>query len=144
MTDFLSAASPSGRFVKLKDKGDTIAILIGDVSTRDFIPYGESTPKILKSGKVDEEWLISGIDRMEEDEDEASVVLPVNKYKMKQAIAQALKEAGASEPQVGGTLVVTCEGDGVASKKGGYPPKVFSAEYHLPEVTGSPWGAEEE
>lgn len=137
---FSSATGPRGKFVKLKDKGDTITMEITDITTRPFVPYGENTPKRDKNGNEVIEALISGMDYAAETEEEASVVLPVNKFAMRQAIGKAVEDAGGSEPQAGGVLTVTCEGDGVALKPGAYPPKAFSATYQLPEPSETPWG----
>lgn len=143
MSAFEDALAPRGRYVKLKDKGHTITFEITSISERPYVPYGETHPKLKRDGSTVMEIILEGLDYGAESEDEAAIVLPVNKNAMLRAIGSACKEiSGSASPQVGGILTVTCEGDGVAAKPGGYPPKAFSAGYELPEAEDNDWGAQ--
>lgn len=51
------------------------------------------------------------------------------KAQMKNAVADAVRRAGASGLEVGGILTVTYVRDGEASKRGFNPPKEYTAEY---------------
>lgn len=51
------------------------------------------------------------------------------KGQMKNAIADAVRAAGARGLEVGGTLTVTYSHDGVASQRGFNPPKQYVAQY---------------
>lgn len=48
------------------------------------------------------------------------------------AIGEALRKAGAKEPQIGGTLSVTYTGDGTPPQPGFNGPKLYSANYTPP------------
>lgn len=52
------------------------------------------------------------------------------------AIGDAVRKAGAREPQVGGTLTVTYTEDGQPSRPGISGPKQYSAVYTPPATTG--------
>lgn len=55
---------------------------------------------------------------------------------MRSAIGDALRKAGAKEPEVGGTLSVTFTHLEAADKPGMSPSKKFAATYTAPPVTG--------
>ncbi len=65
------------------------------------------------------------------------------KGQLKQAVAAAVRKAGAKSLEIGGVLTVTYTGDGVPSRKGINPPKQYAAEYspaaagvlHTPDPT---------
>lgn len=60
---------------------------------------------------------------------------------MRSAIGDALRKAGAKEPEVGGTLSVTFTHLEAAERPGMSPSKKFSATYSAPPVTGGYFGA---
>lgn len=49
------------------------------------------------------------------------------------AIREAVRRAGATTVEIGGTLAVRYSGDGVPSQRGFNPPKQYTAEYRPPE-----------
>lgn len=53
------------------------------------------------------------------------------------AIGDALRKAGATEPQIGGTLTVTYTGDGTPSRPGFNGPKQYSATYAAPAAVST-------
>jgi hypothetical protein len=55
------------------------------------------------------------------------------KGQMRDAVAKALKDAGAREPAVGGVLTVTYVDDGKPTDKGLAPPKNYDATYIPPD-----------
>lgn len=55
------------------------------------------------------------------------------------AVIDAVKRAsGATSIAVGGTLTLTYSGDGVPSRKGYNPPKLYTAQYVAPQVNLDP------
>jgi hypothetical protein len=54
------------------------------------------------------------------------------KGQMRNAVAEAVKKAGAKSLEVGGTLKVAYTGDGEPSKKGFTAPKQYAAQYTKP------------
>lgn len=55
------------------------------------------------------------------------------KAKLREAVAAAVRAAGANGLEVGGVLTVTYTGDGVSSGRGMNPPKLFTATYTKPQ-----------
>lgn len=51
------------------------------------------------------------------------------------AVREAVRKTGAKGLQIGGTLAVTYTGDGEAKKRGFNPPKLYAADYTLPDTT---------
>ena len=146
MSDWLRAASPKGKFLSFKTKGDTHTIEInGPIEVREQ-QYQGKTVRFMsgpKEGQAKKEYLIPGLDYNAESEDEAQVILPVKEGRMMAAVGRALKEVGESQPREGGVLTLTFSGYGEAYN-GGNPPKDFTAKYVAPEVDGTDWGADED
>lgn len=70
----------------------------------------------------------------------------VNKPRMKTAISEAIRTAGAQRLEQGGKLAVKYTGTGEPTKRGFQPPKLFAALYRAPdplEVVKEAFDAEE-
>lgn len=70
------------------------------------------------------------------DADDGERALYVKGKSMTQALREAVRRAGAPGLEVGGTLTVTYIGDGEARNKAFSPPKLYSATYARPALTG--------
>lgn len=76
------------------------------------------------------------------DDDDGSRTLYVRGW-MTGAIGQALRKAGAPQPEPGGKLTITYTGDGAPTRPGLNGPKQYAAEYTPPKNTvRDPWGAD--
>lgn len=75
-------------------------------------------------------------DEREDGEDDGVRAIYI-KGQMKQAVAEAVKKAGAKGLAIGGTLKVAYTGDGEPSKKGFTAPKQYQAQYVAPASNAS-------
>lgn len=142
---FVQSIKPKGKAVKFSTVGDSITMQITDSTeqqAREYQPGGGGALKFFqKSGDPIMEQVLSGLDVNAASEEEAAVVLYVDKVLMRQAIGKALVAAGVGEPAKGGTLQVKFSGYGVG-KNPANPPKDFEATYWAPKAAAGAWGGE--
>jgi hypothetical protein len=81
-------------------------------------------------------------DMHDDDNDDGQRSLYV-KGEMQKAVREAIKTAGATMIEEGGTLAVQYSGDGTASKAGFNPPKQYRAQYSPPVKTTSAVSADD-
>lgn len=116
--------------VKFTDPGDGVTGIIVEVWLQQATEYGTDTPKIDRQGQpvLDPVIVLSTGDGMR--------CLYVASWRMKQAIADAVKEAGAPGPRPGGQLMVRFTGT-EKGKGGSQPAKNYEAAYDLPKDQGA-------
>ena len=126
--------SASYAAVKFESVGDSIKGTIVHAEERPYVPFGQTEQATTRAGKPITEWVI-GLQTDEHDadndEDTGLRTLYVNKWRMQQAIATAVKAAGERSIQDGGKLLVRYSSDGKA-EAGFNPPKEFDAQYKAP------------
>lgn len=141
---FVNSVKPKGKSVKFQSVGAEITMQITGVSEQQATTYnlnGPGEPKFFPSGDKIMDQVVSGLDVNAESEEEAAVVLFVDKLAMRQAIGKALIAKDAGEPLPGGTLRIKFTGFGVG-KNSANPPKAFEAEYWAPQAAAGSWGGE--
>jgi hypothetical protein len=75
--------------------------------------------------------IVIATDARDSDEDNGHRAIYV-KGQMQQAVREAVRSAGATALEVGGTLAVRYDGDGEPTKRGFNAPKLYKAKYEAP------------
>jgi hypothetical protein len=123
-----------GRGIKFSNQGDTIT---GTITKPPFekqqTVFGTDKPATYDNGDPKMQILVALSTPLREDaNDDGDRTLYVASKKMKDAIADAMRNAGASDIEVGGTLSVTFTGFDPASKNPQNPAKLYAATYTKP------------
>lgn len=127
----------SGSSAEFENIGDGVAgYLIEEPGEAQQTVFGGTDLKFYKNGAPAMMAIVKlqTQDNNGEPDDDGIRILAVPDLSNKQqAIAQAVRAAGASDVEVGGYLTVTYTGDGVPKQKGNRPPKLYAAQYVPPQ-----------
>lgn len=140
-TDFLMGGGvPSAKFPSVGDTVSGRIVRVGDpVQQRD---YATGQPKFWDDGspmmQLPVEVATDQRDPSVPDDDGTRCVWI--KGQLRNAVRDAVRNAGANGLQVGGTLTVTYARDGQPSKKGFNAPKEYEARYTPPAAGGDFFG----
>jgi hypothetical protein len=126
------------RSAKFEKVGDSVKGEITSVETKQQTDL-DGAPKTWDNG--DPMWQVvvtlataeRDADDPDDDGKRAVYLKGSNKYaSTSKAVADAVRAAGASKLEVGGTLALQYTGDGEATKRGFSPPKLYAAAYKAP------------
>ncbi len=125
-----------GRWTKFEQIGDKVSGEILDLETRQATDIN-GTPKTFDNG--DPIWEVIATlqtDEREDGDDDGKRKVAIGgsmKYASKRkAVTDAVRAAGATAIEVGGTLALAYTGDGESTQRGMSPPKLFQAAYKAP------------
>lgn len=123
-----------GKAVKFEQPGATIT---GTVKTAPYekqqTKYGTSEPDYWPNGDPKMQVLVHlATDQRVDADDDGDRTLYVSSSRMKRAIGEAMRNAGAKDIEVGGSLTVTYTGPDPASKNPANPAKLYTASYMPP------------
>ena len=131
----------SGPAVKFARIGDSVTgTITRPYALREATEIGSNRPKLDSRGQPVQMAVVElQTDVREGPDDDGIQILYADKFAMRKAIGQAIREAGADDMEVGGRLTVTFVSESPSDK--GAPQKNFSAKYVRPGAA-STWGAE--
>lgn len=96
--------------------------------------YGTGKPAVWPSGEPKLQVLVDlQTEEKDDPDDDGERTLYVSSNSMKHAIGKAIRDAGAKDLEVGGTLTVTYTGNDPQSKNPANPKKLYTAQYSRPE-----------
>ena len=119
------------------EKGDRYEGEILSKSVRQQTDFKTKKPLFWDDGRPREQMVVSiqtDLDEPDEDggEDDGVRNLYI-KYKMKEAVAKAVREAGEKKLEIGGWLAVECVGTEKPKTRGAQGAKLYEAEYEPPD-----------
>lgn len=129
--EFLSAGAPSYKFTNV---GDSVRGTVLGSELRQKTKYGTNEPMVWDDGNPQMQLVIT----LATDERSAEIADDDGERRvfagpeMQKALKGALKKAGNAKLRPGGTLVVKYSANGVPSKPGFNPPKLFECAYRPP------------
>lgn len=128
---FNGGGAPAFKFDAI---GASVTGTITEATVRQQRDYATGEPKTYDDGNPMKEVVLtlatSLRDSSIEDDDGARRVFV--RSAMLSALRDAVREAGARKPEIGGVVTVTYTGDGEPSRKGFNPPKQFNVSYQPP------------
>lgn len=137
-----------GRSAEFENPGDTVSGYLidepGEAQQQTFGPNPE--PKVYRNGQP----AMMTVLRLQTDEhtdgddDGIRILCVADLSKRQDAVARAIRGAGASDIAVGGWLSVTYTGDGVPAQKGNRPPKLYAAQYRPPQQSSGLMGEQQQ
>lgn len=131
-TSFLMSSGTKS--FKFEAEGDTVKGTIVNLEMQQQRDFKTNELKVWDDGKpMMQLRLVLATDLHENDDDNGQRAVYV-RGQMQQAVREAIKNAGATSIEEGGTLAVKYEGDGTASNPKFNAPKLYRAEYKAPEA----------
>jgi hypothetical protein len=125
----LASGVPSFKFEK---HGDTIRGQITSLEMQQQRDFTTQAPMTWDDGRPRMQLrIVIATDLRDNDEDDGSRAVYV-KGQLQQAVRDAVRTAGASKIEIGGTLAVRYDSDGEPPKKGLNAPKQYKAKYEAP------------
>ena len=124
--------SSGGKAAKFADHGDSITGHIVDLDLRQQRDFDSGEPVFWPDGSPKPELVITLATAESDGGDDDGQRNLYARGQMFAAIRAAVKKAGVSKPETGGTLTVTYDSDGEPRKKGYRGAKLYSAVYVAP------------
>lgn len=134
----------TGRAAKFEEVGDQVVGQITDAQIQQQTSLDDNTPLTWSDGRPRMQLVVTlqtADGNGDDDDGQRRIYAKGGKYEvasgtgssMKDAIADALKKAGAKSLDVGGTLTVAYTGIGKKTNRGFSAPKLFRAKYEAPK-----------
>lgn len=147
VNDFLMGSNaPAAKFLNVGDEVKGTVISAEETQQTDL----DGNPKTWDDGNARMQVVITLQTELNDpaiDDDDGRRRVYVNKVRMRSAISEAIRAAGAPKLEIGGKLAVKYTGNGEPTKRGFQPPKIFAAFYKAaePEVSAiaDAFGADE-
>jgi hypothetical protein len=127
--------------VKWPTVGTKVVGEIVETATTQQTDFDDGSPKFWKDGSPKMQAVITlQTDERDPDvpDDDGKRRLFVSSWRMRDAIRDAIKTAGARHLEHGGKLAVQYTSDGVDEAGTGNPPKIYTAQYKPPAPTAAP------
>lgn len=137
-----------GKAFKFEEIGDTVEGVIEDIQVAQQTSMEDNTPLSWPDGSPRMQLIITlqtDLHEGDDDDGQRKLYAKGGKYEvssgtgtsLKDAIADAVKKAGAKSIDAGGKLKVGYSGEGKRTNRGFSPPKLFRASYEAPKASVS-------
>jgi hypothetical protein len=126
----------SGKSAEFDNVGDTVSgFLIEEPGEAQQTTFGANPePKFYRNGQPAMMTILrlQTEERVDGEDDGIRILCVADLSKRQEAVAKAIRAAGAADIEVGGWLSLQYTGDGVPQQKGNRPPKLYAAQYQPP------------